>query len=121
MTGVPWCDPCKSYHDKPENRMHHKMLQCKAPLEEESVCDFCSAKPVVTMFPCPDFEALAGISMSHGGWAACEACARLVHKRDLNGTVARALAGIDADFREEARAMLLEMHGRFFRGTASLS
>lgn len=29
--GVPWCEPCQSWHDKPKNKEHHAALKCFAP------------------------------------------------------------------------------------------
>jgi hypothetical protein len=29
--GVPWCEPCGSWHDTPKTKEHHAELKCRAP------------------------------------------------------------------------------------------
>ena len=58
-------------------------------------CDFCSDRPVVTVFGAGDFEFLPHIPAperhgSTGGWAACETCAGLIRAGDEDGLHAHA-------------------------------
>lgn len=48
------------------------------------VCDFCSAQPVVAIYPCRDFS-LRAIDFdfnSLGEWAACSECHKLIERGD---------------------------------------
>lgn len=55
------------------------------------ICDFCSDPNPEWAFPAKDFEMEGGPEAGgfQGGWAACEACKRLIDRSDYNGLAKR--------------------------------
>lgn len=73
-----------------------RALTSKAEIEklviesETAKCDFCSDRPVVTVFGAGEFDFLPHVPLpertgSTGGWAACKTCAGLVRAGDEIG------------------------------------
>jgi hypothetical protein len=62
---------------------------------ENLLCDFCSAKALAWCYPAASFIAMSMgplVSSSEGGWAACDACHRLIAADDREGLAQRSLS-----------------------------
>jgi hypothetical protein len=90
---------------------------------ENLLCDFCSAKAPAWCFPAVSFIAMTIgplVSSSEGGWAACDACHRLIAADDREGLAQRSLATLIeahpemAAVREELIGSLRGLHAQFF-------
>jgi hypothetical protein len=90
---------------------------------ENLLCDFCSAKTPAWCYPAASFIAMTIgplVSSSEGGWAACDACHRLIAADDREGLAQRSLSTLIeahpemAAVREELIGSLRHLHAQFF-------
>jgi hypothetical protein len=72
-------------------------LCCQTLIEnpQKMDCDICTQPGVTYEFPCAEFDAIETDKEtwgSTGSWMACNECALLIEKRDIDGMVTRATA-----------------------------
>jgi len=71
----------------------------------EPKCDFCSDPEPRWIYPARSFEGMPG-AIYEAGWAACEACHRLIEKLDFEALAERSWSALRLEGRPEVEALL---------------